>query len=192
MSILSDVKDGFSVVLKASGSKTAALAIASGVLIYLDRRNVLGIQFRESVMEGLVIACVAFSSLAIMSGVVVVAEPAKDATWGALVRWNRDRRARKYVASELQHLDDRERQIIAYLLEKNIKSFRTELDGGYAVTLISKNLIVRAQQPGQLCGTRNVPFVVPDYVWDVLVEHKAEFRYRSESALPWAISPFIR
>ena len=83
-----------------------------------------------------------------------------------------------------------EREIISYLLAKNQKMFTYTMDGGYAITLISKGIVVCALGPGQAYSTWEVPFAVPDDVWDVLMKNKAEFPYtpgEEDKPYPWAI-----
>lgn len=187
MSTVSDVKDGLLAILKASGAKTAALSVAAWLLIYASRKNMLGIRLRPSVIEVLFIASVVFGSLAISSFVVAIGPFVTKETWGRLVRWKRDQDAKHYVVEQLPHLDFREKQIIAYLLENNEKMFTTTVDGGYAGTLISKGIVVCALVPGQRCDQYRVPFKVPDPIWEVLTEHKTEFPYAPTRELPWSI-----
>ena len=50
--------------------------------------------------------------------------------------------------------------------------FTAEADGGYAVTLISRGIVVRAMIGGQQAAHDDVPFAVPDELWAVLQENK--------------------
>lgn len=55
------------------------------------------------------------------------------------------------------------KRIVAYLLAKNQTVITAGQDGGNAVTLISRGLLIRAMRPGQVVGLTDVPFVVPDH-----------------------------
>jgi hypothetical protein len=183
MAFVSEFKDSIATLLKASGPKAAALSIACGVLIYLSRKNVVGIQLSSSVIQGLLIACVTLALLAAASFAEAVVPLAKKGSSQRLGR----RRVKRYVVAQLPHLEYRERQIIAYLLKNNERMFATTVDAGYAGTLVAKGLVVNAMVPGQRCDSRRVPFKIPDHIWDVLMEHKHEFTYKQENVLPWCI-----
>jgi hypothetical protein len=86
-------------------------------------------------------------------------------------------RAQREVAEYVPHMTAKERQIIAYLLAHNQTMFTNTPDGGYANTLISKGIVVCALRPGQTATYYEVPFGVPDHVWRILAEHRAEFPY---------------
>jgi hypothetical protein len=65
-----------------------------------------------------------------------------------------------------------ERDIIAYLLAHNQKIFTCAADGGYAVTLISRGIVIHATQPGHRYASEDVPMAIPDNVWKVLLRHR--------------------
>lgn len=77
----------------------------------------------------------------------------------------------KTIENYIPHMTDKEREIIAYLLNKNQKTFTCAVDGGYANTLMSRGI------------------VVPDEVWDILVKHKNQFPYKptDDKPHPWRI-----
>jgi hypothetical protein len=50
--------------------------------------------------------------------------------------------------------------------------FTGATDGGYAVTLISRGFVVRAMNPGQQALAEDVPWAIPDHVWEMLVRNK--------------------
>jgi len=88
-------------------------------------------------------------------------------------------RAKRAVRDYIPHMTDREKQIIGYLLAKNQKMFSAESDGGYAVLLLSRGIIIVAARPGQHVSMSDVPMAIPDHVWDVLVKHKDQFPYKA-------------
>jgi hypothetical protein len=86
-------------------------------------------------------------------------------------------RAQREAAAYIPYMMAKEREIVAYLLAHNQKMFTNTPDGGHANTLISKGIVVPALLPGQTFTYYEMPFAVPDYIWSVLVEHRAEFPY---------------
>jgi hypothetical protein len=108
-----------------------------------------------------------------------------------VVRKFQERAFKKRIARDIQYLTDVDRNIIGYLLEHNQKTFTHALDGGYASVLISKGYIVCSMRPRQVAPDWEVPFTVPDNVWEVFSEHKESFpceaSKRTVADCPWAI-----
>jgi hypothetical protein len=106
-----------------------------------------------------------------------------------ILHWLSARHERARVKDYIPHMTEIERQIIGYLLSKNQKMFVATLDGGHAMSLISQQIIVRALGPNQVFDWHNVPWVVPDNVWGVLVENKENFPYEppyyGDEIEPW-------
>jgi Super-infection exclusion protein B len=89
--------------------------------------------------------------------------------------WIDIRREKGSVRDYIPHMTEQEREIIAYLLHKNEKTFTAESDGGYASTLASRG-IVRVLARSTLAIDRlDVPMIIPDHVWAVLIEYKEQF-----------------
>jgi len=90
----------------------------------------------------------------------------------------------------------REKTIIGYLLHHNQKMFTGADDGGYAITLISRKIVVRALQGGQVFYGEQTPYAIPDNIWDVLVAHKDQFPYdppkEKPEVHPWRVSWMAR
>jgi hypothetical protein len=106
-------------------------------------------------------------------------------------------RAQHQVKKDIPSMTTKEREIIGYLLANNQKDFTYTADGGYANTLISKRIVVCALLPGQSYTDFGVTFKVPEHVWDVLAEQKAEFPYTppkpgKTEPYPWAIPWKVR
>ncbi len=93
------------------------------------------------------------------------------------LRWINSHRAKCAVRDYIPHMTQRERLIIGYLLAKNQKMLTAASDGGHAATLISRGIICLALRPGQRADMFDVPMMVPDDVWDVLIAHKQQFPY---------------
>jgi hypothetical protein len=107
------------------------------------------------------------------------------------------RREQHDVRAYIPHMTPQERQIIAYLLAKNLKMFPADIDGEYAASLISKKIVVYALDHGEASAHGMVPFEVPEHVWKVLVAERAEFPYQPPPAgeaerQPWRIPRELR
>jgi hypothetical protein len=81
------------------------------------------------------------------------------------------------IVDEIQYMTDDEREIIAYLLAHNQRMFTNTPDCGHASTLVSKGIVVRAVRDGQVFTYFEMPFRIPDHVWDVLKRHQGKFPY---------------
>ena len=100
----------------------------------------------------------------------------------------------KTIENYIPHMTDKEREIIAYLLNKNQKTFTCAADGGYANTLMSRGIVVVAMRWGHIFDEERMPVTIPDKVWNILVKHKNCFPYKptDEKAHPWRISWMVR
>jgi hypothetical protein len=94
-----------------------------------------------------------------------------------VVHWIEIRRSKRRFRDYIPHMTPTEREIIAYLLAKNQKTFTTSSDGGHARTLLSRGIVITMARHGQLVDSENVPMTIPDHLWDVLQEHKHKFPY---------------
>jgi hypothetical protein len=63
------------------------------------------------------------------------------------------------------------------LLARKQKSFTTAADGGHAMLLISRGIVVRALAPGQVFYESDMPMMIPDHIWRVLEAHIDQFPY---------------
>lgn len=111
--------------------------------------------------------------------------------------WLTIHREKRAVRDYIPHMTEKEREIISYLLAKNQKGFMYTIDGGYAVTLISRGIIVCDLKSGQAGSRFHIPFSIPDHIWSVLLQHKREFPYNSPppgktEVYPWSINFMVR
>jgi hypothetical protein len=97
-----------------------------------------------------------------------------------LAHWSRVRQQRKAVEKYIPFMTDKEKKIIGYLLKYNRKTFTAATDGGHAVTLISRGIVVRQMIGGQQASAFDVPMGVPDHVWEVLEKHRDMFPHKPE------------
>jgi hypothetical protein len=176
-------------ILKASGWQMAAIAVACGLFLLINKWGWL------PPLDGWMIQLAAIGFLlsvllAIASFISAALKFFPVEEW--VVHWVNIRREKNAVRDYIPHMTEQERLIIAYLLAKNQKMFTTEGNGGYAMTLISRGIVVLALRPGQMFDNEDTPRAIPDHIWDVLVEHKDQFPYsppaRGEiEADPWRV-----
>lgn len=161
-------------ILKASGWQTGALALACGLFLFAGYAGWLP-PLAPWMVQLVAFCLLVFGFLAIASTISALFRffPAHD--W--IIHSINLRREQASVRKYIPHMTEQERAIIAFLLAKNQKMFTVESTGGYAVSLISRGIVVRALQPGQAFTLINMPVAVPDHVWDVLVENKDKFPY---------------
>lgn len=173
-------------ILKASGWQTTAIAIAIGITFSLIHNGVLASPDP--------LAIVIIATIGITSGCLAIASILSSAFQvipisQLIARWWRRRQEGLDVEKYIPYMTVKERDIIAYLLCKNEKTFECEMTGGYANTLISRGIVVRTLRPGQSFSPSDMPVSIPDHVWDVLVKHKNKFPYSAtdDNGHPWRI-----
>ena len=74
-------------------------------------------------------------------------------------------------------MTETEREIIAYLLAHNQKIFTNTPDCGHANTVVSRGIVVVALRAGQPFTYYEMPFRIPDHIWEVLKQYQTEFPY---------------
>jgi hypothetical protein len=174
-------------LLKASGSKTAAGAAAFGLFLLSNALRWVP-PFDPWMVQAAALGFLLCVCLAIGSAATVANEFFRPRE--RLARWLQRKSEQRAVREYIPHMTEKEREIIAYLLAKNQKMFQTTIDGGYAATLLARGIVRTAGQ--QYVDQRRVPFAIPDHLWDVLVEHQADFPYTPPAqgeaeSHPWAI-----
>jgi hypothetical protein len=104
------------------------------------------------------------------------------------------RKRRNEVEEYNPFMTPKEKEIIGYLLKHNLKTFTADSDGGYAVTLLSREIARVAVIDGQIIDQRDVPVIIPDHIWDVLAAYKDQFPYVANDddyddapAHPWRV-----
>lgn len=125
----------------------------------------------------------------LVTAVIWIARWSYHAQTAKLSQSRKARRAADHVANHIPQMTSLEREIIGCLLTRNQRMFTNTIDGGYASTLISKQIVVCALLPGQAFTQYEVPFEVPELVWNVLLKHKSEFPYTDGDnvADPWRV-----
>lgn len=176
-------------ILKASGWQTAAISGASGVYLYLAHNNVIP-KLPDMAVQLLFLAMLVCGMLAVGSLLSALFEtfPVHIMIAGHMARENEKKSAAAYIP----HMTPKEREIIGHLLARNQKVFTCTSDGGHARTLIARGIIRSALRAGMTYTIMDVPFCIPDHIWDVLAAHSGEFPgassarpSRSGSGDPW-------
>jgi len=177
-------------ILKASGWQTAAIAITCGMFLLFARWGWL------PPLDPWMILIAAFGLM--LCGTLSIAAILSSSPVRNLVVNCYTIRKQKYaVRKYIPYMTDKEREIIAYLIAKNKKTFKYTIDGGYATTLISRGIVVCGLRPGQVGSTHHIPFIIPDHIWSVLVKRRKEFPYvppppGKNEKHPWAIHYAVR
>jgi hypothetical protein len=178
-------------ILKSSGGQSLALAGAAGGLllaIYLKLVPPLDPPWIHVTVALFILGGLLW--IASVLGVLNSFFSPRD----RLAHWSRVRRDKKSVERYIPFMTDHEKEIFAYLLAHNQKSFTTDEDGGYANTLISRGIVIRALRSGQAYSANDMPVIVPDHVWMVLEKHKEKFPYKpsKDKAHPWRVHWMVR
>jgi hypothetical protein len=172
-------------ILKASGWQTTAIASACGLFLLSAHWGWLP-PLAPWMMQ---IASFGFLLCSLLA-VAGILGSAPVQSW--IVHWITILKQKRAVRDYIPHMTEQDRKIISYLLAKNQKTFMYTQDGGYAATLISKQIIVCDLQPGQAFSPHHIPFKIPDHIWSVLLENKNKFPYKppppgETEVHPWAI-----
>jgi hypothetical protein len=175
-------------ILKASGWQTLAIAAACGFFLLLPRWGwVPPLEPWMVHLATFVLLICGFLAVASMLAGIFKFFPPKKWILHYVDVYRRRRDLRNYIP----YMTEQERKIIAYLLHYNQKMFTAEADGGHAVTLISRGIVVRAMIGGQQAAHDDVPFAIPDELWPVLQENKDKFPHKPPDddvdVHPWRI-----
>jgi hypothetical protein len=162
-------------ILKASGGQSASLAVACAAFLVLTWLRWIPEPY-PWMIHASVFVLVLSGMLTITSFGTAFLKSIPIHKWA--VRSFHERRAARELEKYLDHLTVEERKILTYLLHHNQKMFTGAADGGHAVTLISRGFVVRAMNPGQQASAEDVPYAIPDHVWDMLIRNKERFPYK--------------
>lgn len=166
------------------------LFIASVTLLFLDHYSVLQLSELGSKtvaivwVGGVITGCLLLASL-----VELLTQPFRAKAQTSALAKRRSQRmlekklerdeARQNAVDKLDHLSGRELRVVADALREGSPSFYTYANSSAVSQLRAKNLVYT---PGGAHHTDHYPFTFHDFVWEVLVERKAEFLQRSEDA----------
>jgi hypothetical protein len=177
-------------ILKASGWQTTAIAATCGLFLLFAHWGWL------PPLAPWMIHFASFGSLLCgFLAFMAILSSAPVQNW--IMHWITIHKKKRAVRDYIPHMTEQERKIISYLLAKNQKTFTYTIDGGYAVTLISRGIVVCSLKPDQAGSSHHIPFDIPDHIWSVFLEHKNEFPYKppppGETEMhPWSIHWMLR
>jgi hypothetical protein len=159
-------------ILKATGGQSLALGFACGGLLLVHYLGLI------PALEPWMVHAATFG--AILGGMLALASLGSAfykfyPIDGWARYYIREHRAKKDTEKYIPFMSRKEKEIIAYLLASQTKTFTAAGDGGHAVTLISRGIVVRHMVPGQQALSDDVPFSIPDNVWAVLESNKDKF-----------------
>lgn len=119
-------------ILKTSGGRLTAITIAAALFIGLSKNEMIpGVEpwmIAAGYALGLLCGC-----LALLAGVSAIQK------W--IAPYNKARSEKRELRLYIPYMTEHELEIIGYLLARNQKTFTCALDGGYAVTLISRGIV---------------------------------------------------
>lgn len=174
-------------ILKAGGWQLLATCVACVTFLLLDHWGTI------PPLENWIVLLLLFAGLltGLLTAVAIISSILKFLTpW--LLHFINQHRHRKAARNYIPNMQGREKEIIAHLLHHNQKTFIGAADGGYAMPLIANGIVVSAMVAGQVVDIENVPFRVPDHIWNELKKHSDQFPYMAddephEAGHPWRI-----
>lgn len=167
-------------ILKASGIQFAFVAGMAAVVLWIDRSGVSPIALDRTFTQ--IVFLIGALALALALASVVMTARASVATPIAMAL-KRRRAVRKHAEEFRKYIPfmpGEERKVIAQLLFEQHKSFVGDLDGGYAAPLIGRGFIQRNLARGQGYSADDVPYLIPDHIWDVATAHRDQFKYEPD------------
>ena len=171
-------------ILKASGAKTAAIAVAAALLVYLNTTKRLPVDIDHWIIGVAIIVALLCGCLTVASIASYALPKARGFVMGMWLR----RQENKAVAALIPAFSEKERNIIGYLLANNQPMFTNAPDCGHAATLVSKGIVVCAVRAGQPVVQSDVPFAIPEFIWNILRKNKGAFTHVPLNAgqpYPW-------
>ncbi|HSZ75695.1 MAG TPA: super-infection exclusion protein B [Rhizomicrobium sp.] len=159
-------------ILKASGWQSLAIAIACTSFLWIEHSGWVP-KPPDWTFSAALFGALLFGCLTVASFITAVLKffPIQEFIIDEIIT----RREQKWLRNYIPNMTDREKEILAYLLVKNQRTFIAAQDGGYAMPLISHRIVIRALQPGQVFSSENTPFVIPNHMWKTLNEHREKF-----------------
>lgn len=163
-------------ILKASGWQFGCLALGAWFAVIANKNGWLPVQLDQTFIQFTMLGAIALSAL-------WVASVGSTATkWSAApISWIKKHLALRSHAKAFEdyipYMTEEERAVFAQLLHENRKSFTAADDGGHAATLLGRGFIRVIAVRGQMVSMEDVPFAVPDHIWDVAARRRDDFPY---------------
>ena len=172
-------------LLKASGWQTGTIALAAGMFLYLSQAGVLPPMEPWMLLIGWVVVFL-FGALSAAS-LATACQRGVQAVWG-LWKGRQERLAwEAKIIGDIPTMTDHERRILGYLRHHRLRTFDTDLDGGYANTLFAKGYLLHVAGTKAI-DRRRVPTFVADDVWRIINERPQDFPHVEQWSQPGASS----
>jgi hypothetical protein len=165
-------------ILKASGWQTTFLAVGCAAFLALAHWGAIPTDALPLIIPAMWAGLIVCASLATASIGQAAAKTFPVHTW--VRQWRRKREVQKAVGKYIPFMSPKDRQIIGHLLHHRQKTFLCASDGGHATALIARGIVNVAARPGQMLDLEDVPHTIPDYIWEVLEQHRDQFPHRPE------------
>ncbi|MCC5451500.1 super-infection exclusion protein B [Rheinheimera sp. UJ51] len=174
--------------LKLPTKVLSGLFVASVILLSLDKTEVLALSaFGSLAKPATILLCVVSGALTFTAIIAFLIDLFTAERKKTVLKQRRDmrkaeedeqfERQKQKVLSRIEYLSKDELKYLADCLRENSQTFTTYVHSPSASTLGSKGLIYT---PGGTHHQDYYPFVVNDFVWQYLLDHKAEIIARDE------------
>ncbi len=168
---------------KVSSWRAAAIA-AGGVAVFVLRsKALLPFEIPALLLTATGLATIGFGAVALFDLIAATFRGLQALAGYLREVWN-VRRQRRYILRHLETLSLKEKEIFGRLLATNERSFVATETGGYANTLIAKQLVAR---PAQIATLLNFVYIVPEFVWRELQRRKDQFPDSDDPTDPWRV-----
>lgn len=183
-------------LLKTGGWQAFFVSLSLFVFLYLQARGIIDTSPVPYIVPMVWLLAIIFLGIAAASFGDQIKIHFQTSKKGK-ARKSAEEARRKAFIDDIPRLSERERQILAYLLEKNRKRFDADSTGEYASGLIAKGYINLIARPGMHYSIDSFPFEVSEFVWEEMSSRKEQFPYvpRTHSRgggekAPWIDSPW--
>ena len=167
------------------------LTIAFGVLLVLDQYQILELKQFGAYTKPLVVICLVMAGCLSLSGVMIALVQRIDVGKKHTILTKRRKvrakeqaeEEKKYHSTVLKNLDylsPQELRLLAQCIRNNTNAFNTYVHSPFASTMVSKGLIYT---PGGTHHQDHYPFIVVDFVWEAILERKAELFEKDDENL---------
>ncbi len=176
-------------LLKASGWQTSFLFAGCAVFLALVYFTVIPTDKFPAIIPIVWLAMIVAGCLSLAS----IGETLTSvfAPKERLRNWLEKRREKHSAARYIPYMTDKDRQIIGHLLHHQNKIFHCDSNGGHAKSLIAKGIVKLGVRPGQVFDADDVPFVVPDHIWEVFEQNVDAFPHSPDMDKGVEVEPWL-
>lgn len=168
-------------LLTLSGWRAGSLGLAALLFILSSRVGLLP-KIGDEVT--LVVASIGFIGLGLGCASAAQAIASEISAWRSRRRRAQQIKEHKETfCRDIMTFSEVERAIFGCLRSRNTRSFTADPTGDRASTLIGRGYIERSTRPGQMVSMQDAPFVIPEHIWQVVVQRPDDFPWREEDHL---------